>query len=140
MTTNVQTQTGNRVTIELNGIVVGLIQSCRMSDDYGLEPATEIGDIHVQEHVPTRATHRLSVSRMMLIAQSLRSAGIAVENGAAALQGIVYDVCTYSKDTGKLLRKYISCSWASGDVDVSANRIVMENGTLMALDVSGTGL
>ena len=140
MTTNVQTQSGNRIVVELNGVRVGGMQSCRASDDYGLEPATQIGDIHVQEHVPTRATHRLSVSRMMLIKQSLRSAGIASVNGDDALKGTVFDVCYYSRDTGALLRKYLSCSWANGDVDVSANRITMESGTLMALDVQGTGL
>jgi hypothetical protein len=140
VSTNVQTQTGNRIVIEVAGVKVGLIQSCNASDDYGLEAATGVGDIHVQENVPTLARHRLSIRRMMLRTQSLRNAGIASINGDAALQGVIFDVCYYSRDTGALLRKYTGCSWASGSVDVSANRIVMEDGTLMALDVSGSGL
>lgn len=140
MTTNVQTQTGNRIIIEINNVRVGLLQSCSASDDYGLEAATQIGDIHVQEHVPTLARHRLSVRRMVLIKQSLRSAGIAVVNGDDALKGFVFDIVYYSRDTGAVLRKYISASYASGSIDVSANRIVMEDGVLMALDAGGTGL
>ena len=70
----------------------------------------------------------------------MRTAGIAVENGDAALTGTVFDICYYSKDTGALLRKYVSCSYDSGDIDVSANRITMQSGQFKALDVSGTGL
>ena len=140
MTTNVQTQTGNRIIIEFNNLRIGLLQSCSPSDDYGLEPATGIGDIHAAEYVPTLARHRLSVRRMMLITQSMRSAGIALQNGDDALKGVVFDVVFYSRDTGAALRKYVSCSYGSGSVDVSANRITMEEGTLMALDASGTGL
>jgi hypothetical protein len=140
LTTNVQTQTGNRIVIEFNNTRIGLIQSCSASDDYGLEAASGVGDIHVVEHVPTLARHRLSVRRMMLIQQSMRNAGIALINGDDALKGLVFDVVYYSRDTGSVLRKYVSCSWASGSVDVSANRITMEDGTLMALDVTGSGL
>ena len=140
MTTNVQTQTGNRLVVEFNNIKIGLLQSLRATDDYGMEPATTVGDIHVQEYVPTRASHRLSVSRMVLITQSLRSAGIATVNGDDALKGTVFNICEYSRDSGALLRTYVSCSWASGDVEVSANRIVMESGSIVALDVQGTGL
>lgn len=138
--TNVKTQTGNRIKIEIAGMWIGLLQSCSPNDDYGLEPATQIGDIHVQEYVPTLARHRLSVRRMMLITQSLRNAGIATLNGDNALQGLVFDIVFYSRDSGQVLRKYTSCSWASGSVDVSANRITMEEGTLLALDATGNGL
>ena len=139
-TTNSNVQTGNRIIVELAGVRVGLIQSCSPSDDYGLEAAAAVGDIHVQEHVPTLARHRLSIRRMMLRTQSLRSAGIAVINGDDALNGTIFNVVYYSRDTGGILRQYTGVSWASGSVDVSANRITMEEGTLMALDVSGSGL
>jgi hypothetical protein len=71
---------------------------------------------------------------------SLRALGIVPENGAAALQGLVFDIEQYDKDTGDLLRKYSGCSYASGDVDVSKNAIVMSSASFMALTVSGTGV
>lgn len=137
---NLKTRSGNRIIVTFGGVQVGLVQSVRMSDDYSPEPASGIGDIHVQEYVPTMARHNLSVSAMVLNVGSLRAAGIAMENGDAVLQGLVFDIESYSKDDGTLLRKYMGCSYASGDIEVNKHAIVMTSGTFNALDVSGTGV
>ena len=139
-TRNVQTYSGNRIVVEFDGKTVGLVQSVRMNDNYGLEPASGIGDIHVVEHVPSKAVHSISVSTMVLFKGSLAGLGLAPENGDAVLQGNVFDIVEYSRDTGAVLRKYISCSYDSGDVDVSAHRIVMRSAQFRALDASGSGL
>lgn len=137
---NLKTRSGNRIVVTFGGVQVGLIQSVRMNDDYSPEPASGIGDIHVQEYVPTMARHSLNVSAMVLNAGSLRAAGVAMENGDAVLQGLVFDFESYSKDDGTLLRKYMGCSYASGDIDISKHAIVMNSGVFNALDVSGTGI
>ena len=139
-TQNLKTRSGNRIVVTFDGKQIGLVQSVRMNDDYAPEPASGIGDIHVQEYVPTMARHSLSVSAMVLNTGSLRDAGIAMENGDAVLQGLVFDIEVFSKDDGTLLRKYMGCSYASGDVEVQKHAIVMTNATLNALDVSGTGV
>ncbi len=139
-TTNLKTQSGNRVVVQFGGVQVGLIQSVRLNDSYALEDASGIGDIHVQEHVPSKATHTLSVSAMVLLVGSLRAAGAIPENGDATLLGTVFDFVVFSRDTGLPLRKYISCSYDSGDTDVSAHRILMNSGTFKALDVQGQAL
>lgn len=138
-TQNLKTRSGNRILVVFNGKQIGLIQSVRMSDDYSPEPASGIGDIHVQEYVPSMARHSLSVSSMLLNKGSMMEAEIAVENGDAMLQGLVFDIEVYSKDDGTLLRKYVGCSYASGDLEVSKHAIVMSSGTFNALDVTGTG-
>jgi hypothetical protein len=140
MKTNLKTRTGNRIVVVLDGKQVGLLQSVRSNDDYSPEPASGIGDIHVQEHVPTMARHTLSVSAMVLNKGSLISAGVAMENGDAVLQGLVFDFEMFDKDDGKLLRKYIGCSYASGDIDVSKHAIVMQSAQFNALDVAGAGV
>ncbi len=137
---NLKTRSGNRLVVVLDGKQVGLVQSVRMSDDYSPEPASGIGDIHVQEYVPTMARHTLSVSNMVLNRGSLREAGIAPENGDAVLQGLVFDIEVYSRDDGTLLRKYVGCSYAAGDVDITKHAIVMASATFNALDVTGTTL
>lgn len=138
MRANVKTHSGNRIAVEFDGKQVGLVQSVRGSDNYGLEDASGIGDIHVQEHVPSKAVHTVSVSSMVLFKKNLRDQGITPQNGDDVLQGLVFDLCIYSKDTGDLLKKYIGCSYDSGDIDVSAHRIVMASGQFKALDVVGT--
>lgn len=137
-TTNLKTRTGNRIVVTLDGKQIGLMQSVRMNDDYSPEPASGIGDIHVQEYVPSMARHNLSVSAMVLNRGSMRQAGISAENGDDMLLGKVFDIEVYSKDDGTLLRKYMGCSYASGDLEVSKHAIVMSSGTFNALDVSGT--
>ena len=140
MKTNLKTRTGNRIVVVLDGKQVGLLQSVRSNDDYSPEPASGIGDIHAQEYVPTMARHTLSVSAMVLNKGSLISAGVAMENGDAVLQGLVFDFEMFDKDDGKLLRKYIGCSYASGDIDVSKHAIVMQSAQFNALDVAGAGV
>ena len=140
MERNLKTFSGNRIEVQLDGRKVGLIQSMRASDNYGLEDASGIGDIHVIEHVPSKAVHILSITAMTLFKGNLRDAGIAPENGAAVLQGHVFDVAVYSKDTGKSLVVYTGCSYDSGDVDISAHRIVMQSGSFKALDRRGNAL
>jgi hypothetical protein len=140
MQQNLKTRSGNRIVIVIDGKQYGLIQNLRASDDYAPEPASGIGDIHVQEWVPTQARHVLSISKMVLNVEKLRANGIFPENGDGVLQGLVFDIEQYDKDTGQLLVKYVGCSYASGDLDVSKHSIVMMSGTFNALDRVGTTL
>lgn len=139
MKQNLKVRSGNRIVVLFDGRQIGMVRSVRASDDYSPDPASGIGDIHVQEWVPTMARHTLSVSNMVLIKDNMQAAGIAPENGDAVLQGLVFDLEVYSKDDGKLLRKYVGVSYASGDIDIQAHQIVVSSGTFNALDVTGTG-
>jgi hypothetical protein len=138
MKQNVKTQSGNRIVVVFDGKQIGLIQNVSANDDYAPEPASGVGDIHVQEYVPTMARHNLSVSAMMLKRGALLEAGIAAENGDAMLQGLVFDFEVYDKDNGTLLRKYVGCSYASGSIEVAKHAIVVQSAQFNALDVTGT--
>lgn len=136
---NLKTRSGNRIVVMYDGKQIGLIQSIRMNDDYGPEPASGIGDIHVQEYVPTMARHSLNVSYMVLNKGSMRAAGIASLNGDDILKGLVFNIEVISKDDGSRLRVYTGCSYSGGDLDISKHSIVMANANFNALDVIGTG-
>jgi hypothetical protein len=138
-TTNQKVSSGNRIIIVLDGNQIGTMRSVRMNDDYSPEPVTGIGDIHVLEHVPTVARHSLQCSYVVLSAGALRNVGAAAENGDGMLTGLVFDIVVMSKDDGSVLRKYTGCSYASGDLEVSANAVVMANASFQAIDVAGTG-
>jgi len=135
-TTNIKVRTGNRTVVLLDGKQVGLIQSVRSSDSYGLEAVGGLGDIHVQEHVPTTATHSLSIQQLVLYTGTLRQLGLSLENGDEALKGTVFDIVTMDKN-GETLRKYTGCSYDSGDLEVSAHRVISSSCQFKALDVSG---
>ncbi len=137
MKQNIKVRSGNRIVVMFDGKQIGMVRSVRANDSFNLEAASGIGDIHVQEHVPTMASHSISVSAMTLIKGAMLQAGIATENGDAALLGLVFDLEIFDKDTGSLLRKYVGCSYDSGDIDVSAHQIVVQSGQFKALDVVG---
>lgn len=137
--TNIQTQSGNRIVVLLNSKQVGLLQSVRMNDDYSPEPASGIGDIHVVEYVPTQARHTLNVSAMVLKRGALLAQGIVPDNGSIVLAGIVFEIEAFSRDDGTLIRKYMGCSYASGDIEITKHAIVMQSSVFNCLDTTSVG-
>jgi hypothetical protein len=133
---NLKVRSGNTIKVLFDGKEVGLLQDIRCSDDYAPEPASGIGDIHVQEYVPTMARHNLTSSEMRLKLRSMSSQGISLENGDEALLGMVFDIEVLSFD-GTSLRKYRNCSFASGEMTITKHAIVVANATFNALDVVG---
>lgn len=137
MKTNRNVRSGNQIKVFFDGKEVGLVQSVNANDDYSPEPASGIGDIHVQEYVPTMARHSLSISQMMLNKDALMAAGIIPENGDAVLKGYVFDLEQYDNVSGDLLRKYTGCSYASGSIETTKHAIVTRSAQFNALDVGG---
>lgn len=135
---NVQVQTGNRISLKFDGQTIGMIQSLRASDDWGFQETSEIGNIKVKEFVPTLARHTLTAAVVQMKRESLEQKGIAVETSDGALTGSVFDVVINDKDTGQMLRTYKDCVFASGDIEITKNAVVVRNATLLALDVYGT--
>lgn len=138
MKQNRNVRSGNQIKVFFDGIEVGLVQSIQTHDDYAPEPASGVGDIHVQEYVPTQARHSVTISCMMLNKNKLEAAGIIPENGDAVLNGYVFDVEKYDNVTGDLIRKYTGCSYASGSIETTKHAIVTRSAQFNALDVSGT--
>ena len=137
ITTNQNVQTGNRLQIMFGGVLVGAMQSMRLSDGYNLEAVYGIGDIDPIENVPTRASYSFSVSNYALKLATLRSLGLVPENGAATLMGLVFDVQVYSRDSGLVLRTVKSVSYNSGDLDIRANAIIGQSSNWMGLGIFG---
>lgn len=137
---NLKARSGNQIVVTFDGKQIGAIKSVSMNDDFSPEPVTGIGDIHVQEYVPTVARHTLSVQNMVLKTASMRAAGITTLDGDDALVGRVFDILVQSKEDGSILRKYMGCSYASGSIDVTANAIVAANAQFNALNVIGAGV
>jgi hypothetical protein len=141
-----RTQTGNRVLISLAGIDVGLAQTLRPSDDYGVEPAGSLGYLEARELVPLNARHSLNLGMVQLSKESLYyaaqasgSPSIIPQSGetddpsqASALDGYEFDIEVYDRFTGKGLVKYYGCVYSSGDTDFSLNRITITNAVFIA--------
>jgi hypothetical protein len=136
-------QTGNRIQVLIGGRVVGLVQSAQCADDYGVQPATRLGQIEAVELVPLTANHTITVSMMMLTADTLyRSAhgdrlipeggdsGHAIRN--SAVEGLEMDIVVRDAKTGTMLCMYNKCVYSSGSIDIQAQRIVISSATFLA--------
>lgn len=141
--------TGNLITINFGGKVIGTIQSMTVNDDYGPEPVSGVGSINVYEYPPTMARHTLSVEYAVLQTKSLMAMGVVPQNGCERLEGYELDIIIYAKnecaatstgtdDKGAELRKYEKCTLASGSFQIQAHRVIMSNATFNARKVSGT--
>lgn len=133
---NLKFKSANKISILLDGAVVGGAQSLDEQFDLSPEPGSGIGDIHAVEYVPTMARHTITLSNMVLKASGRLSA--ATENGDEALAGLVFDIIVLEQDGG-LLRKYNKCSYASGSLEVRKHSIVSASAHFNALDASGSG-
>jgi hypothetical protein len=138
--TNQNVLTSNRLQIMFGGVLVGAMQSMRLSDGYSLDAVYGIGDIDPIENVPTRASYGFSVSNYVLKLATLRTLGLVPENGAATLAGLVFDVQVVSRDTNLVLRTVKSASYNSGDTDIRATAIIGQNSNWMALGIFGKGI
>jgi hypothetical protein len=135
MDTNLQVETANQIVLQFDGRPVGLVQNLDCTEEYGIEPATGIGDIHVLEYVPTVARYNLSISVIALRKNSLRSQDILPLNGEDVLKGRVFDICIFSKNGGPALLTYKSVTIGSAGVQINKNAIIMNNCSGAALRV-----
>jgi hypothetical protein len=136
---NLLARSANRIAVLFDGKQVGACKSVSLEDSYNLETVVGIGDIHVQEHVPTVAAYSLSMEAIVLEKEQLRSVGITTVDGYDALVGRVFDIVVMSKDTGEEIRKYTGCSYDRGTVHVTANQVISTSASFKALRASGQG-
>ncbi len=129
--------TGNEVEVTINGERVELAQNIRGTDNYGHEPASGIGDIHVKEYVPSLARHTITMSKLVMLREKAIAAGMVLENGDDALKGRTFDIEVFPKGGGPLLKKWTGCVNDGGDVGVTAHRILVQDATFLATDASG---
>lgn len=127
---------GNEVKVVMDGIELDLVQTVRGSDNYGHEPASGVGDIHIKEHVPSLARHTVTLSAFALRKDRAITLGIIQENGNAALRGKAFTIEVFDR-TGALIRKWTQCVNDSGDVTVTAHRIIVKDATFLATDAAG---
>ena len=153
-TPRVFAKSGNKILIQFAGVTIGLCQSVDIQEDYGLEPCSGIGSIEVSEWVPTLARYTVHVEEIILQAGSMRSAGLIPEDAAAALVGKQFDITFVSTgNTGiagaanttvdaipALDRVIQGCTYASGNVRIEKNRVVIASAVFNAISVKGKAI
>ena len=157
-TQNVIVRSSNRFVIAMGNTAVGMLQDLRCQEDYSPEPASGIGSISVKEYVPTMARYTISTSQACMFKDSLRQLGVSFLDDNDAMKGLVFTIQIYDRisdasvkpgaTTGvtmanegvitgsTLLRQYLQCSFASGDIEIRKHAMVMNNATINACGVT----
>lgn len=137
---NLRINHANRHQLLFDGYAVAFLESVSPDDDYGVEPQSGIGDIHVQEHTPSVARHTINVQGVIPKTRNLKQLGVLTENGDIALTGKVFDIVLVNLDTGSPARTYRGCTCARVGHQISKHRAISFSATFMALDVNGTDI
>jgi hypothetical protein len=142
-TTNRQVQSANLLVIEFGGFQIGIVQTMRISGDFGLTDESGIGDNAVVEYIPGIAHINVSASGILLLTQNLLSAGLMPSTGVKEiLSGKVFDIGIYTPKVGtvegKWLLKAIDCSAASMDIGINTGRALTYDYSFRARDIAGT--
>jgi hypothetical protein len=130
------TVTGNQVSVYINGQLINVLATLRATQDFAYEPVPEVGNIDYREYVPTVARYAITISKALMTLENAINAGIWTSNGAAALQGLTFDIEIFSNQ-GPLLRKFTQCVNASADMSIQANRLIIVDMNFLAIDVTG---
>lgn len=140
--------TGNHVTVEIGGTLVGIIRSVNGNDDMGLQVVDGIGRVNPYEHAPGMTRYSITVDTIYLFpgliegTEDLASAEgmknfedseIAPKFAAEVLKGNVFDFVVRTKG-GRVLYRYTDCSYGGGSTGVQAHQIVGRNANFMAID------
>jgi len=156
--------TGNRAFLNLNGVRVGFCTGVRVSENFTLEPASQIGSIEVREYVPTIADYTINVGMLAIEPNGLGLAGMGVNEvdglagteftmtiGAAlatipAPQGTGGQSAIVQPDAGTgtvgftNLVTFTGVVYSGGDIDIQAHRIVAYNASFKARHRTDNGV
>jgi hypothetical protein len=128
---------GNTILIVINNSPVGLLQEMTADEDFAPEPASGIGDPRVVEYVPTMNRISLRVASMSLKKDSLFNLGIFPETVDKYLATNPFQVQIVDKVTGKTIRTYNNCIFASGTVSTRKHTIVAHDCRLLSTEALG---
>jgi hypothetical protein len=81
-------RSGNKILVKFDNKTIGLVQDVRFTEDYNPTEASGIGNINVQEWVPTMARYQVSTRFMLLNKQSMYNAGIAPVSASDPATGV----------------------------------------------------
>jgi hypothetical protein len=122
------TMTGNRAIVKLNGAAVGigLVNNADTSDDYGLVDVDGLGDAESIEMVPGKVSHTISFSEVLIVGKSLKDMGI-VPDMANLLTQNGFDIEILDKLTNQTVEHYTGCKVANCSRNYGKHNITMQN-------------
>lgn len=143
--------TGNIVTIDFGKAKLGLVQTMQITEDFGVQPASGIGDIEPAEHVPGTSRIQLQMDSILIFKnavdsalnvttelpatlndkESIDSADIAPSEPRRILEGRTFTITVMTMG-GVTIRQYLDCVYASGNFSIQKHSMISRSATFMA--------
>jgi hypothetical protein len=90
--------TGARVRFQLEGVTIGYARDVRLTEEVMYEPLEVLGNVEVEEYVPTAYRVRFSAGMFRIIGESLKTMGVFPKNVVGATETHIGNILT----TGEL--------------------------------------
>ena len=120
--------TGNTIQLQIQGEVVGRVQSIQANQDFAPEAVRQVGDYMPVEHVYTQYDGTLTLNSFILRKQSLEKIGL-IPLGEDVLRKGLIDIVIIDKYTKEVVQAFRQCSIQTHDVEVNTNEISASNST-----------
>lgn len=124
-----QTQTGNTIQIQIDGVVVGRIQSLSFREGWGTEPIYEIGSMLPAELVPMQWRGTITVDKYRLRKQAFEK--LPIKYGEDILKQKLFDIVILDKTDGSIIEKFMGCVQSDVSSSQAANRPGTQNITFL---------
>ncbi len=134
--TQVPVLTANLVTLSLNGIVIGLVQSATINRNIGRRPVYQTGTPLFADAPMTQISVGLSLTNMVPQAGSLATLGLTPDGTlVSALNETPYDASIATLD-GKTIATCHNSYFQSDSLGVTSNEPLTINVSLLCQDVT----
>lgn len=130
---NYKVVNGNAVSLLIGDQLVGFGQSSSPSVDYGTEPLYGIGTAKPQEIQQLRFSMSITLDFLKLTAEGQAFFGVNTPL-STILANNAFNIFVLD-NAGVAFLSYVGCVAASDSINISANAVVAENISFMAMDV-----
>lgn len=128
------TMTGNRALLKLKGTAVaaGIVQSANVSDDYGMQRISGLGNPEAVELVPGEVSHTITMNKFFVYNQKLKDLGYLPDSKEYLTSGEL-DIEIIDNVSGATLEHYTGCKAANAGRDYSKHGPSTESITFFAI-------
>ena len=128
------TMTGNRALLKIKGTAIGagIVQSANVSDDFGMQRISGLGNPEAVELVIGEVTHTISLNKFFVYNQKLKDLGYMPESKDYLTSGEV-DIEIIDSISGQTMEHYTGCKMASCGRDYGKHAPVSESATFFAI-------
>jgi len=129
--------TGNRALLKIKGqtVGVGVVQSCNIADDFGLQRVSGLGFEEAVELVTGEVSHTVSLEKYFMYNKKLNDLGFAPKSNEYLTSGEL-EIEIIDRISQQTMELYTGCKAANHNRNYTKHTVTAESATFFALHKS----